>query len=86
MTQQLSITDHAIVRWLERSHGIERAEILTEIFGGTIPVRLPDGQYRYGEFILAVADNCIITIKLVAERKRRAAASGAKRRSAPERA
>lgn len=68
----IAITDHAIVRWLERKHAITRAEIINEIFNGTPPAQIPNGQFQRGDMLLTVDDNCIVTIKTVAEKKRRA--------------
>ena len=69
---RLTATDHAVLRWLERKHGITRQEILSEMFGDNSPKTLPNGVFRFGEHWFVVEGNCILTVLTNDERKHRA--------------
>lgn len=65
----LAISDHAIVRFLQRKHGITREEIMAELFGESVPTALPAGHYKRGEVWVVVEDNCIVTVLSDAEKR-----------------
>lgn len=57
----MKISDHGLVRWLERAKGIDMDMFRDELLK-TLPNYLPDGEHTLQGIKMIVKDNTIITI------------------------
>ena len=71
------VTDHAIVRYMERIHGISREQLELEITGcSRIPRRLPSGIQPVvrgdgGVHYVKIVNDCIVTVYMHKPKNRR---------------
>lgn len=57
------ISDHAIVRYMQRVHGIDLDAIRDEIVGcDHKALKLPDGQFGVGSHKIRVRDGVVVTV------------------------
>lgn len=61
-SDKLRVSDHARVRYMERVHGLDMAEIDAEILGGRSIEQLRDGRYKIDGHSIRVRDNVVVTV------------------------
>lgn len=64
---KLIVSEHAILRWLERKHGVDLKGIEREILNDEV-LRITDtlggnGEFPNGDMVLIIKQNVVITVK-----------------------
>ncbi len=72
-SEQIRITDHALVRWIERVKGISLDSIREEILSSGIPETVNElgnkGIFPFREFKVVVRERTLITFLLPGQKK-----------------
>lgn len=69
----IQVTDHALVRWLERVKGVDVAALKSELLTDDLvaAARLGAKKYKSGDLIYALNGGKVITVMNKSEEKRR---------------